>query len=283
MSSLELVNMSEFRPFNLEKVDTIPAFTQHLLNTQCLEIQGVQHTLLEIEIYLWSDNHPDPFSHRNPIQREPGKWYFHTQGASGAYKGGTYKGLDVTFTLDGSIECYGGILIRSMSGEAQSIIEGPCKVVDYILEKTGQASIKSLVDSLASLDVTDRRNPIKLVARNPVGPFQPNSAPPTVYASPRVGLSLKRFSSDKLDYLMRPYRFLTDPSIKKYKNLIILAMLKEGLPETQIQEMTHTSISVIRRYHEQFNTGKSQSRPMQEFTGDLSVNDLNYLYGALTT
>jgi hypothetical protein len=275
-----------YRPFNLETVDDIPAFAQHILTTRCLEIQGVRHSLAEIEIYLWSSTHPDPFSHRNPIQREPGKWYFHTQGTSGTYKGGTYKGLDITFDLDSAIECYGGILIRSINLPNGSLLEGPCKVVDYILQTTGHPTIKALVEAMASLDVTDMRNPLQLVSRDPFGWLHPQMAadPPRVYASPRVGLSLKRFSPDKLDYLMRPYRFLTSPEIKKYKNLIILAMLKEGLTAEQIHELTRTSIPVIRRYQEQFNTGTRRNRPMTaEFTGDLSVNDLNYLYGALST
>jgi len=37
----------------------------------------------------------DPFTHKDPLQQTCGQWYFHKIGAQ--YKGGTYKGLDLTF------------------------------------------------------------------------------------------------------------------------------------------------------------------------------------------
>ena len=59
--------------------------------------------LCEIEFYLHGDDHPDPFVHRDPMQRSFGRWYFHRVGEN--YRGGTFKGLDITFGSDGY---YGG-------------------------------------------------------------------------------------------------------------------------------------------------------------------------------
>ncbi len=40
----------------------------------------------------------DPFSHCDAMQQTCAQWYFHKTG--GKYRGGTYKGLDVTFGIE---------------------------------------------------------------------------------------------------------------------------------------------------------------------------------------
>jgi hypothetical protein len=52
------------------------------------------HRFVEIEFYYTDAIHADPFTHKDPLQKTNGQWYFHKIGAQ--YKGGTYKGLDVT-------------------------------------------------------------------------------------------------------------------------------------------------------------------------------------------
>ncbi|KXS19038.1 hypothetical protein M427DRAFT_181607 [Gonapodya prolifera JEL478] len=110
--------------------------------------------LAELEFYLHREpDHPDPFSHRHPDQRSRGRWYFHKLG--GSYRGGTWKGLDITFGgrqgstesgSDGSDgaggtkeedgnDTFGGLLIRALepygtlvvpkeSGESDAVIPG---------------------------------------------------------------------------------------------------------------------------------------------------------------
>jgi hypothetical protein len=67
---------------------------------------GEPHRLVEVEFYYHAEGHPDPFTHRDPLQRECGRWYFHR--TRRAYRGGSFKGLDLTLG-DGS--ACGGVLI----------------------------------------------------------------------------------------------------------------------------------------------------------------------------
>ena len=256
--------------FHLDHIVNIDSFAHQILRSKALQIGGVSHPLVEIELYLWTLGHTDPFSHRNPLQKEPGRWHFHMQG--GTYRGGTYKGLDVTFSLLQSMECYGGLLIRSIQLPGGSVLEGPCRVVDYILEKTGSASILDLVKKMNSPSATDDKNPFFLHD-------QPRYVP--IYASPRVGLTLKRFTDDKPEYLMRPYRYVTHLKLKKNKNLITLALYQSGLHIKEISELTGTSESVIQRYISQFKDGRERKRSIDEFRGNLSVSDLSYMCGYL--
>ncbi|KAJ3085695.1 hypothetical protein HK102_013922 [Quaeritorhiza haematococci] len=161
-----------------DKKDTISGHVHHY------------YRLSEIEFYFYDKcHHPDPFTHKQPQQLTRAQWYFHKQGNS--YRGGTWKGLDITFgrsapssQLQGTQaktqidngkdkssqqNVYGGILLRGMEyvgtsrdgenilpantkGAVPSFICGPCKIVDTILAHFG-----TLGKSVASLvsDVLD--------------------------------------------------------------------------------------------------------------------------------
>jgi hypothetical protein len=50
-----------------------------------------------------------------------------------SFKGGSYKGMDLTFGKKGVV--HGGILIRSiMDMQSKEYIEGPCNTLDRILK-----------------------------------------------------------------------------------------------------------------------------------------------------
>ncbi|MBD2184206.1 hypothetical protein [Aerosakkonema funiforme] len=66
-----------------------------LLNGCYLVVGNEPHRLVEIEFYYCGDVHPDPFTHRDRLQLEFGRWYFHR--TRGMYRGGSFKGLDMTF------------------------------------------------------------------------------------------------------------------------------------------------------------------------------------------
>ncbi|KAJ1563349.1 hypothetical protein HK096_001335, partial [Nowakowskiella sp. JEL0078] len=94
------------------------------------------YRLIEVEAYLYtSDNsHQDPFCHCKEEQKQNTCWYFHRQGrAMDSFKGGTRKGLDITFGHPLSVdnptdlkrEQFGGFLIRSIQNSQGKIIEGP--------------------------------------------------------------------------------------------------------------------------------------------------------------
>lgn len=115
-----------------------------LLNQYGLVIADRVYEFCELELYLHSEQHPDPTVHCHPVQNMYGKWYFHrTSNKPGAkYRGGTFKGLDMTF---GDDENYFGILIRSIYSKDTGIISGPCLVVNHILDRYQVETIDDLL------------------------------------------------------------------------------------------------------------------------------------------
>ncbi len=89
--------------------DWFTRIAERLLNGSRLTVGKQAYRLVEIEFYYWSDAHPDPFAHRDPIQFSIGHWYFHR--TRGTLRSGSFKGLDLTF---GDGPTSGGILIRGM-------------------------------------------------------------------------------------------------------------------------------------------------------------------------
>jgi hypothetical protein len=71
-----------------------------------LVVANNTYQIAELEFYLNREDHPDIFTHSHEDQLSRDQWYFHKTGSG--YKGGTYKGLDLTFE-----EGYGGILLRA--------------------------------------------------------------------------------------------------------------------------------------------------------------------------
>jgi hypothetical protein len=112
--------------------------------------------IVECEYYDFND----PFCYKHEKQKEYGTFFLHGYG--------TYKGLDIT--------CNGGILIRSILIDDDKIIEGPSKVVDYILEKT-QWNIKEIE---SKLELIESDNEVK-----------------TIYYGARKGITLKRQKLDE--------------------------------------------------------------------------------------
>ena len=67
-----------------------------------------------------------------------GKWYMHRMTAKNpmSFKGGSYKGMDLTF--GDNKNSYGGILIRSILDlKTNEYIEGPCNTLDAFLKRSG--------------------------------------------------------------------------------------------------------------------------------------------------
>src|SRR5579871_4492522 len=114
-------------------------FANYILNKTFISCNGHHLRICEIEFYLKSKEHPDPYVHDTPDQHTYGNWYFHKTG-TGSYRGGTFKGLDITF---GSADIAFGVLIRSVYDSKIGIIEGPCKSVNRILDLL---EVKSIVD-----------------------------------------------------------------------------------------------------------------------------------------
>ena len=70
-----------------------------------------------------------------------------------------------------------------------------------------------------------------------------------LYSSARVGLSLKRYDKWKDEFVMKRYRFLSDPTIKKGRNLVLLGMLHDGRDE---KSKTKATTSLVEETREQY-------------------------------
>jgi hypothetical protein len=79
-----------------EEVHFGPWFSEivgRLLNATDFLVNAIPYRFAELEAYYYGPGHLDSFSHRNPLQRENGRWYFHRSG--GQYRSGSFKGVDL--------------------------------------------------------------------------------------------------------------------------------------------------------------------------------------------
>ncbi|EPQ58842.1 hypothetical protein GLOTRDRAFT_34618 [Gloeophyllum trabeum ATCC 11539] len=161
--------------------------------------------------------------------------------AAGGYRGGTRKGLDLTFGMPSTVtspyfaslgssassraetSTVGGILLRTIRCVADGrVISGPSLLVDEILRTSDAPSIASLVkqkwnDDISAFPATSSYREVNLwlKRRSPSGP-EPK---PPIHTSPRIGLDLSNpettdsFSHPRVIYVARPYRFFTNPHL----------------------------------------------------------------------
>jgi hypothetical protein len=176
-----------------------------LLNDSILHVNGIEYKLCEIEFYYHNGEHKDMYTHCSKEQNEKCKFYFH-KFHSGTYKSGTYKGMDIT--LSPNKDTYFGILVRSiMNIKTNEFIEGPCRVVNKILEHFGCKEVYDFVrDKKIPLDIYDETT--KLYIIDCVGKFNDE-----IYKGIRIGLS------DKYpEFQIKKYRFATNINkIKKQR------------------------------------------------------------------
>lgn len=243
---------------------------QHLLNHSLLLVNNTPHRLLEIEFYYFAPTHQDFFTHRDTLQTDPGKWYFHRHG--GTYKGGTFKGLDVTF---GEGDTHGGILIRTIEASNGNLICGPSLCVDYLLSHTNSNSIAALDEKVAQYTAWDQRNILRLETA-PIGRIQP------IFSTARVGLSLKKStaSNNMHLFILRPYRYLTEPrKISKGKLHLVLALHSQGMDIEQICKTTGSPQRSVREYINNFEIGRQEKDFSQYYGITLNTKQLCRLHG----
>src|SRR5262245_6620331 len=181
--------------------DWFAGIADHLLNRTRLVVADTPHRPIEIEFYYRGPGHEDPFTHGDPIQSNRGLWYFHK--TAGVYRGGSFKGIDVTF---GAGPGRGGILFRGLESPDGTIIAGPSLVVDHVLRLCGKVTVAELDESIGERFAWDPSSPLQFEE-------SPNLAK-AILACARVGLSLRkaRPGSTMPKFLTRPYRFLTEPT-----------------------------------------------------------------------
>ncbi len=245
-----------------------------LLNQCTLRIAGVAHRLTEIEFYWTSTAHADPFTHRDPLQQEFARWYFHRLG--GTYRGGTFKGLDIAI---GSPQRHAGILLRGIentsSGERT---DGSCSVVEKILANTKNPTIAALVDSFDRLidGPTGSTSPLHLELDRP-GKVR------VILASARVGLTLKRGADRaRCSFLDRHYRFLVEPTrLRKGRLHLAIARHQAGDALETIHRQTSIARAPIKRYLAAFAAG--HGRNPADYRHKLTTTELCELLGALAS
>jgi hypothetical protein len=241
-----------------------------LLTGARLVAAGQPYRLVEVEFYYHAGDHPDPFTHRDPLQQACGRWYFHR--TRGAYRGGSFKGLDLTF---GDGRAFGGVLIRGLEAPDGKLIDGPCLCVDHLLVRTRTGGVAALDVAIAGRGSWDPKSPLYLRWEEP-------GEGRAVYRSARVGLSLKRggASPEPPRFVMRPYRFLSEPArTAKGKALLVLALHARGTGAEEIRRLTGCPPASICRYVADFEAGRAQTS-FEPYRGrDLTPADLCRLHG----
>ena len=249
--------------------DWLAAIARRLLCGSVLYLAGMGHRMTEVEAYYHSEDHPDPFTHRDALQKTCGRWYFHRAGRG--YRGGSFKGLDISF---GDSHGFGGILIRGIEREDAELIDGPSLTVDHILELTHVDSVGALDSRIAGRHVWDRASPLSLAWTKP--------KPRIVYRCPRVGLSLRRHTGQAaIQFLMKPYRFVTEPRrIRKGKPLLALGMHVDGMSPKAIASATGCAERTISHYISDFRSGQHHPDMSAYLSRNLTTKELRRLYGA---
>jgi hypothetical protein len=248
--------------------DWFDRIAEQLLNESRLVVAREPHRFVEIEFYYFDAAHPDPFTHRDPLQLECGRWYFHR--TRGVYRGGSFKGFDLTF---GDGEAHGGILIRGLETSDGKLIDGPSLCVDHLLDITGAEDVAALDTAIAGRAAWDPSNPLRLETAD--------GEPCEVCRTARVGLSLKRSKKapEPPRYVMRPYRYLSEPRrTSKGKLHMVLALHAEGRAPEEIRTITGCPPSTIERYIADFEEGRGED--FDPYYGkDLGPKDLARLHG----
>ncbi|TRM69832.1 hypothetical protein BD626DRAFT_475446 [Schizophyllum amplum] len=209
-------------------------------------------TLLELEFYLHKPQcHEDPFVHRTEEQRELGRWYFHRAPGRGttAYRGGTRKGLDLTF---GDATAYGGILLRSIQRlDTAEIVCGPSLLVDKIVFLSNASTLTDLVGTKWGGDTS---------AFTQCGAFlrarddTEDSFSRRLCRTPRVGLELSTASRGA--FVIKPYRYIAsfDSPLKSKAQTFVGAVqycLEKDRDETTTMLMPDDVKAHSSRLHDQ--------------------------------
>ena len=201
---------------------------------------GTAHRFTEVEAYYHGRGHLDLFAHRDPVQKGTGVWYFHR--TAGVLRGGSFKGVDLAF---GGPEAFAGMLVRGLAVEpAGKLVDGPSLCVDHLIGCTGAGSVSALDRAVAGKPAWDAENPLRLQ-------WLPEEESRELLRTARVGLSLKRLkkADEPTRFLLRPYRFLTEPRrISKGKLHMALALLMAGEGLESIREKTGCTRAALVRY-----------------------------------
>ncbi len=246
----------------------------HLLHRARLVVGGQAYRLMEVEFYYHSPAHADPFAHRDAVQLNVGRWYFHRTG--GTYRGGSFKGVDVTF---GGAAAHAGVLIRGIEKPDGTLIDGPSVTVDHLLATAGHRTVAALDAACGTSAVWEPDHPMGLTAVD--APVLP------VFACARVGLSLKKRTHRPDDpafgFLFRRDRYLAAPTrTAKGKALMALALLADGKSVEDVAKATGSPRSAVARYAADHAAGATETDPAIYYGKNWTTAELARLHGLWT-
>jgi|SaaInlStandDraft_5_1057022.scaffolds.fasta_scaffold18447_2 3-methyladenine DNA glycosylase Mpg len=219
-------------------------FASHLLKQFKIKIGDTTCSIEEVEVYYHSQDHKDKYTHRSSNQLKNATWYFH-QFPNGSYKGGTFKGLDITFGNEKDI--HAGMLIRSiMNVDTNEFFMGPCNSVNYIIKQSGTDSIIDLVGSMQNLNVLNDKNAFHLELSDTVDNEQ-------IFTGPRVGLSHK-FP----EYLIKGYRYMKTPKkIPKCRTSMVSALYVSGKNANEISSVMNLPLNSVKKSITEFDDAEN--------------------------
>ncbi|KAK7037639.1 hypothetical protein VNI00_010856 [Paramarasmius palmivorus] len=212
----------------------------------------VVYRIMELEFYLWKNgHHEDPFTHGSEEQRLSGRWYFHRAPRKSAdssrsltsltgYRGGTRKGLDLTFggrlatTINSpyfsqpdsqanqtdTSNNHGGILLRSIRRICDdTVISGPSLLVDEVLKQSGSTNIADVVENCwkGNISAFKEESDGERMFFKPIPAPEQEQSVTKIYRSPRIGLDLSHPgtlpepSHPRVAFLSRGYRYFVQP------------------------------------------------------------------------
>ncbi len=247
--------------------DWLKSVALFLVQNARLKIGDETFRFMEVEAYYNSPEHPDPFTHNDPIQGMWGAWYFHR--TAGKLRSGSFKGLDLAI---GNEPARGGILIRGIASDTRQI-DGPSLSVDTMMQKAGYDSLSKLSKKVSGLTAWDESNPLQLITGEAV-------APEPLFC-PRVGLTLKKAKagSSHFQYIGRHYRLLAEPAkTAKGRLHAIVALHYQGKTIEEISAATGSPKGSVKKTVDSYNTHTTLDA--DSLVGvELSTTQLAQLFG----
>lgn len=118
---LDVKNILTNTNFSINEI--FEAIAKKIINEYHIQKNGIYYDLLEIELYYFDKNHLDIITY--PRTTEKGLWFFHSSGVDVSFKSICKDNFKKTSDADDNF--FGGILIRSLLKNKNTVIAGPLK------------------------------------------------------------------------------------------------------------------------------------------------------------
>lgn len=196
---MSLLNKSLSITYKSVKQDFLSAFSliaEKILNGLTLCTPRSVYRICEIEFYYFSQNHPDPYCHKNERQLLQNRLYFHRFKNPGKYPNLKQKGMDITFGHQPDI--FAGILLRTILDlPTGKVVAGPAKIINRIIPDIGGPEFIKKIHG-KNLDVFDPDSIIQLRKQK--------MKKLKIHRKPRIGLTQKTLDKNSF-FLNAPYNY----------------------------------------------------------------------------